>query len=277
MWKYLLLDLYKRIRDDDFPTYAATITYFLILSLFPFLIFLITLLTRTALFNFYHYFNILDALKELNKVIPADITAVIEQGLGEINSNKSDTFLSISLVLTIYSASRGVRAVMRIMNKAYDTRETRGFFRILFMSFMYTVGLALLLLAGFTFVLLTSAIGTKIFDWLGVPEAFKVWNFLIGSVLPIAVMVVVYMFIYRFTPNVKLTFGNVWAGSLFATIASIIASMFFSIYVTHFANYSVIYGGLGSIIVLLIWLYMISFILVLGGEINASLQSYRNR
>lgn len=278
MWRSLPKDLFKRFNEDDLLSYAATITYFFILSLFPFLIFLITLLARTAIFDANHYFNLMDSINKLEGIAPPEVLQVLQQGLKEVNTSKSNTFLSLSLFFTVYSASGGVQIIMKVMNRAYKIQESRCFFKVLFLSFIYTVGFALLILVAFIFSLLTSQLGVQLFNYLGLASFYKVWSFIINIVLPIFIMTVLFMFIYRFTPDRKLRFSQVWGGSLFATLASLIASRLFSYYVSHFFNYSVVYGSIGSIIVFLVWLYLLSFILIFGGELNASLECYfKNR
>lgn len=272
VFKYVLLDMYKRIKDDDITAYAAQITYFLILSMFPFLIFFITILGRTSLIAQ------LEKLTFTSNFIPSEITSIIQQVLNEIYTfQSSDTFLSISLLITIYSASRGVRAIMKGMNKAYRTRETRSIIEKFLVSFVYTIGLAMLIIVALALLVFGNMLGSMLFDYLGIDWLYyKLWRTL-RLIIPIALMLLVYLFIFRATPNIKLTFKQVFPGAFFSTLISICASSIFSFYVNNFADYSVVYGSIGSIIVLLLWLYIISTVLILGGELNASLKNYREK
>lgn len=262
----------KRIKDDEITAYAAQITYYLILSIFPFMIFFITILGRTNLIV-----AGIEGLTNMMSFVPQEISDLLDQVLTEITGKQSDTFVSLSIIITIYSASRGVRAIMRGMNKAYKARETRGVIQKFFISFIYTIGLALVIVAALALVVFGSILGKMLFDWLGIGELYgQIWDLLrIG--IPVLLIMVILLFIYRATPNVKLTFKQVIPGAIFSTLGSFIASGIFSFYVNHFADYSVVYGSIGSIIILLLWIYIISIVLILGGELNASLKIYQEK
>lgn len=270
MIRFLLIDMLKRIKNDEITAYAAQTTYFLILSIFPFLIFFITVMGRMNLIAL----GINEFTNTLS-FVPTEIATLLDDVLADITAVQTDTIASVSIIITVYSASRGVRAIMRAMNKAFDLRETRGFLQKMFISFVYTLGLALIIVIALALVVFGKAIGGLLFGWLGISRYYvTVWN-LIRLFVPILLTVVVLAFIYRATPNVRLKFKNVLPGTLFATCASFIASYIFSYYINNFGNYSVVYGSIGSIIVLLLWLYIISIILILGGEVNASFKKYK--
>lgn len=270
MLRFLLIDMLKRIKNDEITAYAAQTTYFLILSIFPFLIFFITVIGRFIPITF----GVTDLFSSVH-FIPNEITGLLENVLGDITREQNDTIASVSILFTIYSASRGVRAIMRAMNKAYNLRETRSFFQKMFISFLYTIGLALVIILALALVVFGRTLTSFLFGWLGISRYYvSVWN-LIRLLVPIFITIIVLAFIYRSTPNVKLSFGYVIPGTVFASLASFVASFIFSYYINNFGNYSVIYGSIGSIIILLLWLYIISIILILGGELNASYKKFK--
>ncbi|NMA83411.1 MAG: YihY/virulence factor BrkB family protein [Epulopiscium sp.] len=261
---YLFYDLFCRFREDEVPALGAQLTYYLILSFFPFLIFLLTLLSYTpltseqVLFNFIH-------------LVPQSTYELITSFAKGLVDNRSQTLLSFSMLGTLWAASKGVIAVIRGLNKAYDEEETRPFWHIRGIALVYTIALALMIIFTFATLVIGNTLGEYLFDFFQIIPAFTmIWS-LIRFLLSLSILILIFAFLYRATPNRQLTLKESIPGALFATFAWIIVSILFSFYVNYFANFSSTYGSIGGIIALLIWLYISSIIIIMGGEFNASL------
>ncbi|TJY41471.1 YihY/virulence factor BrkB family protein [Cohnella pontilimi] len=256
--------LITRFRDDDVPSLGAQLTYYLILSFFPFLIFLVTLLGFFSLSG--------DSIvHQFIRLLPTDSGQAVESVLQEVNQHRSGALLSFGMLGTIWAASNGVNAIIKGLNKAYDEEETRPFWKVRAISVASTLVLAVVILSAMLLLIFGKVIEKYIAHFLFLSDAFHmIWSILQFAV-PLAAMFGVFLLLYRLTPDRRLSWREVIPGSVFATFGWIASSLLFSLYVNHFGNYSKTYGSIGGIIVLLLWLYWSSIIIVLGGEINATL------
>lgn len=261
--------LYCRIQDDEVPAMGAQLTYYLILAFFPFLIFVIAVLSFTDLSvqNVIHYIQL---------VLPEMSASTITDAFAEIQQSRSGSLLSFGLLITLWSASNGISAVMKALNKAYDAEETRPFWKVKAISLVFTIVLAVVIVSSFVMLVFGRVIGDKLYKFTQLPGSFdQIWA-VAQFALPIVMMIVVFALLYLFIPNLKLKFKEVIPGAVFSTFGWIAISLLFSFYVNNFGSYSKTYGSIGGIIVLLTWLYLSSITIVLGGEINAVLHFDRN-
>jgi Predicted membrane protein len=260
--KYFFIDLMIRFNKDDLSAIASQLAYSLILAFFPFLIFLITLIGYT-------HISETELLSLFHSILPENAFNLINNTTIELLTTKHPSLLSISLLLILWSASSGFNAVIKGLNKAYSLKESRNFFMLQFISILGTVAITFIILI-MVFLLVFSKI-----IWLYVTYKFNWLNHVITMLIIIRYVIVVslgiftFSALYRYGPSKKLTWEEVCYGSIFSTFSIIIVSSIFSYYVNNFSSYSVIYGSIGAIIVLLLWLYIISLIILLGGEINA--------
>ena len=258
----LLRLLWHRIEEDDLPGLSAQLAYFFLLSLFPLLIVLFTLLP---------YFPIPheDMLGMIRDFAPAEAMKLIEKNVKEIMSQRNGGLLSFGIIGTIWSASNGINAIVRAFNKAYNVKESRSFIVARGMAVLLTFGMIFVFLLAIILPVFGKEIGLFLFSQLGYTEQFiKVWNTLswLGSAV---ILFLIFTGLYWSAPNVKLKCRSAFPGAIFATIGWILSSMGLSFYVGNISNYSLTYGGIGAIIVLMIWLYLSAFIIILGGEVNA--------
>lgn len=240
-------------------------SYYLILAFFPFLIFLLILLSFTPITGDL-------ALADLSRLIPRSSYEIIEDVVEQTLAAKRHTLLSFGFIFTLWSASSGVNAIIRGINKAYDEPETRPFWMITGISLLFTIGLVIIIILSLTLLVLGKLLGLMFFNYLGFSSFFTTSWGVFRYTLPLIVMLLVFAFFYRVAPNRKINFAEVLPGAIFSTLGWVAISWAFSFYVNNFANYSRTYGSLGGIIVLLLWLYISSIIILLGGEINAILR-----
>ncbi|WNQ10493.1 YihY/virulence factor BrkB family protein [Paenibacillus aurantius] len=258
-------NLYCRFQDDEVPAMGAQLTYYLILSFFPFLIFLI------ALVSFMPFLNSGEIIGSISRMLPQTSNETIRSVLDEIQQSKSSTLLSVGIITTIWSASKGIDGILKALNKAYDEEETRPFWKVKGASIMFTLLMAVVIVFTFGMLIFGKWIGEMIFKFLHVPAFFDIIWSIAKYVLPLGMMAAMFVLLYRFIPNRHLSFREVLPGALFTTVGWIVTSLLFSFYVNNFGNYTKTYGSIGGIIVLLTWLYISSIIIVLGGEVNATL------
>lgn len=259
-----LQNLYRRFQDDEVPALGAQLTYYLILSFFPFIIFLITLTAYTPL-------NRQDVLTDVIALMPATVSGLVEEIFRDILREHNSAILSVGMIAAIWTASNGMMAIIRTLNKAYDVEERRSYWKVRGISILYTLGFTIVILLSLVMLVFGRIIGLYAYRFFDLPASFEqLWGPL-NNVLSLVLMCTIFAMLYYSAPSRRMRISDVVPGALFATMGWVITSLAFSYYVNHFSSYSKTYGSLGGITVLLIWLYICSILLLLGGEINATL------
>lgn len=255
-------ELNQEIKEDRATGLAAEQAYYYMLSLFPLLILLLSILP-------YLQIEPQKAIEFINNFLPSESTEVLEENIVTIVSERNGGLLTVGILGTIWSASNGMNAFIHAMNVAFDVEETRNFIKARLISIVLT----LVLIFAFIVVLVLPVFGSTIINMIEyvVPlsENFESLINLLRWVVALAVLVVVLTTLYRFAPNKHYPFKQVIPGAVSATIIWLIISLGFSFYVSNFGNYSATYGSLGGVIILMLWLYLTGLTLVIGGEINA--------
>ena len=266
-----LPDLIKRsLKDfvkDDMATYAAALSYAALFALFPFLIFLIALL---GFLNIPEFFDWL--LEQAETAVPVDAYLRLKEVVNQIQAQPRGGLLSFGIVLAIWASSSGIRSLMNALNVAYDVEETRPAWKRYALSIAYTFGLAILLMGGAALMLLGPQAIEWIADQAGLGDVFvTLWTWLRWPVVVVVLMLAAAL-VYYVAPNADQPFALITPGAVMAVVSWIVASIGFSIYVSNFSNYSATYGTLGGVIVLLLYFYISSAVLLLGAEMNAVLR-----
>ncbi|MEH7115532.1 YihY/virulence factor BrkB family protein [Neobacillus niacini] len=260
--KSLLKLLWHRIEEDDIPGLSAQLAYFFLLSLFPLLIFIFTLLPYLQI----PYHDILGSIREF---APPETMELIEKNVNYVMNNRNGGLLSIGIIGTMWSASNGIHALVRAFNKAYNVKESRSFIVSRGMAILLTFGMILVFIVAVLLPIFGREIGVFLFSYLGFKSEFlQIWDML-RLVVSAIILFLIFTGLYWIAPNVKLRCRSAFPGAAFATIGWILSSYALSFYVGNFGNFSLTYGSIGAIIVLLIWLYISGFIIIIGGEINA--------
>ncbi|MCD7032741.1 YihY/virulence factor BrkB family protein [Metabacillus sp. GX 13764] len=263
-------ELINRIQKHDLGDLAAVLAYYFLLSLFPLLIFLLTLLP---------YFQIdpNTVSKFVSQMAPGDSSELITKQINGLISKPNGGLLSFGILATIWSASNATNAVIRSLNVAHTIEESRPFWKVRLMAILLTFALVIgivmtLVLPVFGDVILNTV--QSLFPETAVTDGlFALIRFLISFVLIALILGV----IYYFSPDVKLKVRDIYLGAIIGTILWQILSFAFSLYVSSFANYQATYGSLGGVIVLLTWLYLTGFVILIGGEINAIHYCWRTK
>ncbi|WP_018932544.1 YihY/virulence factor BrkB family protein [Gracilibacillus lacisalsi] len=263
--------LIERITRDDVPGLAAQLSYFFLLSLFPFMIFLITLVG-------YLPFDEINVMNFVATYAPEEIVTMLNDNLGQIMNNRNGGLLSIGIIGTLWSASNGINALVRSFNKAYNIEEERSFIVMRGISIILTIAMLLVIVVAFLLPIFGKMIGVYLFSFFGLSQGFlDMWNTLRWVISSIIFFIVLTM-LYRMAPSKRVYFKHVYIGAIFATICWQLTSLAFSYYVTSMGNYSATYGSLGGVIILMIWFYLSGMIIIVGGEINAQIEKRaRNR
>lgn len=271
-WFVFIEQLLYRFEDDGVTEIGAQLTYYLILAIFPFIIFFLSILQFTPLAD-------ADILQRLLSPLPGASKDLFYDLINNIIKGGSVGLLSFGAIGSIWASSNGVMAIIKAVNRAYDLEESRPYIKLKGLSIIFTLGLFVVLIGAFTVLIF----GEVIFDALVESYTWPsivIWKIL-KVLIPLLFMVLSISLLYKFSPSIKkgvnIKFSESMPGALFTSVFWIILSVGFSFYVNNFGNYSKTYGSLGGVIIFLIWLYMSSIVIVLGAEVNATLLSMKDK
>ncbi len=265
----IIHEIYCRFQDDEVPALSAQLTFYLTLSFFPFLIFVLTILNYTPISS--EIF-----LSLLSNLLPKETYYLVYHTIKETVSTSNRTLLPFGMVTTLWSASNGVNSVIRGLNKAYDEEETRSFFRLRGISLIFTIVLSITILLSSALIVFGRYIGIFMATHLGFNHSVSsVWN-TFRQIIMITTIFVVLLFLYKYMPNRELLYRDVLPGTIFSTFFWFVLSNLFSKYIENFGKYNIMYGSIAGIIILLLWIYMSSIVLLLGGEINGVILFAKN-
>jgi len=254
---------FKEFSEDNMTDWAASLTYYGLLALFPALIALMSLIGLVG----DPQATIKTITEIVHKISPSASTEPFES-VAKAKSASGIAFI-IGLVLALNAASGYVGAFMRASNVVWETPEGRGFFKLKPLQILVTLMMILLLALVLLSVVLTGPIVEAVAGPLGIGStAVSIWNI---AKWPVLLVVVMLMFgvLYHFSPNVKMpSFKWVSAGAVLAVILWIIASALFAFYVANFGSYNKTYGTLGGFVALLVWVWITNCVLLLGMQFN---------
>lgn len=244
--------------EDAVSTTAAALTYFAILALFPFLLFLVALLGvvldphQTA-----------SLVQQLGAVAPPQVTQILGDRLNALVQHPSGGLLTIGILGAFWSASGAVTSVMEALNRCYDVRETRPMWKRRGLALLVTLAVGVIVIIA---VLVMFAVPFAAHFVGGTLGAAINWiRFPIGGLIVMLSWALLYWALPNVTPH---RFQLVSFGSLFGVVIWLVASWGFSEYVRHSHGYEATYGAVGGMIVLLVWMYISSVVVLLGAEMN---------
>jgi membrane protein len=268
-WPTILKRTFKQFGEDKLTTWAAALTYFGILSLFPMLLALVSVLGVIG------PSAIQPLLDNLSTVAPGPAKDILTNVLNSLQSNKggSTVALIIGLAAAIWSASGYIGAFMDAANNVWDAPEGRPIWKKIPVRLAVTIVLLILLTVTALAIVFTGPVAKQVGDIIGLGSTFvQVWSIVKWPILLLIVSFMISL-LYWACPNVKQPgFPWVTPGGLLAVVLWIIASALFAFYVSNFSSYNKTYGSLGGVIVFLTWLWITNIIILLGAEFNSEME-----
>lgn len=254
---------FSEFDENDMSTYAAALAFRALLSLFPFLLFLTATL---SFFNVPQFFNWLRDQAAI--AFPPMVMEMIDPVLDQLQDENS-TILSISIIMAIWVSSTGMRSLMNAMNNAYNVQESRPAWKLFPLSIGFTLGMGLLLMLAAGFMVIGPAAAEWLANQLGMKDLWtSLWGWLRWPFVVVILMFVVAM-IYYLTPDVEQEFRFITPGSVIAVVVWIGASIGFGIFARNFGNFQLFYGGIGAVIILLLYFYISAAVMLYGAQLNA--------
>ena len=260
--------LYQRFLDHRITYTAGQVAFFFILSLFPFLIFTNALIAS---------FNIPPevAIDFLRPFFPETIVSYVAEYLDFINTQSNMPLLSLGIAISLFSSSKSVRSLAYSFNLAYDTDRNKHFLLEIIFSMFFIFISAIIFIASTVVVALGNDFLLDILATmninLGFLDIIAIWRWItMGALLFLSLLLA-----YRFLTGVKITFSEAFPGALFSLAGFLLLTLGFSFYVNHIVSRSFIYGSVGALILLMLWMYFAGIILILGAEINKIFHDFK--
>jgi YihY family inner membrane protein len=261
----------REFQVDNLKDWAAALTYYSVLSIFPALLVLISLLDLAG------PSTIEKLLDNLGQVAPGSVNQILEGAINNLRQTRGSAgVLALAgLAVALWSASNYIAAFMRASNAIYDVPEGRPVWKTLPIRIAVTVVVMVLLAASAVAVVATGGLADRIGRLLGLGSAVvTAWDIVKW---PVLLLVISFMFalLYWASPNAKQGFRWVTPGGILAVVVWVAASVAFAIYVANFGSYNKTYGSLASVIIFLVWLWLSNTAILLGAELNAELERSR--
>ena len=251
----------EAMRDDHVGAYAAQTAYFIMLSFFPFIILLVTLIRYTSI-------TPADVYEAAQMIFPPSMDSFILGLINEVYSKTAVT-VSISAVVAAWSAGKGFLGLMRGMNTIYNVEERRNYIILRLRSALYTVVFVVAVILSLVVLVFGNSIHEALTEHLPFVAVVTGVIVRLKGVVGICFLTVVFMVMYRFVPNRRARILSQAPGALFSAVCWYVFSIFFSLYVEYSPGLSNMYGSLTTIVLVMLWLYFCMYIILLGAEINS--------
>jgi membrane protein len=252
--------------DHDMTTYAAALTYHVFLALFPFILVLLAALSFLRMPELFEWL-----IAQAEALLASDAVAQVEQIVGEVQEQQHGGLLSLGILGALWAASAGMRSTMNALNQAYEVPDARPMWKRYGVSILYTLLLALLVILATAAMVLGPELVASVAATFGMDQVVVgVWRWIRFPVGVVLAMLAISLLYYA-APNVRQPFRFVTPGSVLAVVLWILAVVGFTTYVKNFGQFSVAYGSIGAVIVLLLYLFISAMALLLGGELNAAI------
>jgi membrane protein len=272
-WKDILKRTVKEFQDDNLTDWAAALTYYGVMSLFPMLLVLVALLGLVGQES-----TISTVTDSLRAAGLGDVAKNVQGPLDEIVRNKggAGALVGFGLLAALWSASGYVGAFTRAMNMIYEVREGRPFWKLRPLQVVITLATVLLISLALLAVVVSGPVAEAVGSAVGVGDtAVTVWGIAKWPVL-LAVLMGLLAGLYYVAPNVRQPrLRWISPGSVIAVVVWILASAGFGLYVSNFGSYGKTYGALGSVITFLVWMWLSNLALLFGGELDSELERER--
>jgi membrane protein len=262
-------EMFERFINHDIVGSGAQMAYYILLFIFPLLIFIITVLGYLNL-------PVDDATFFISLIVPSEAIEFFSKYIEYILTEKQANLLYVSLFATFWTASNALKVLIDSMNRAYAATENRSYIKRKVLAIPFTLLIALCIAAALFIPILGKNLLLWISNFVYISPVLIEYLRYLRWIMAIFTIFNVMLVVYFIAPSVKIKILYIVPGAALATTAWIVMSMFFSLYFRIFNGYAVIYGSIGAFVVLMIWLLWSSIVIIIGGELNAALAGRRS-
>lgn len=257
----------KKIRDDYVSAFSAQAAFFIIISFFPFIMFLLSIVP---------FFSLEEStiLNLVTQVFPNAFNSFIVLVVTEVyHKTNSGTLISITAITALWSAGKGFLAIMKGLNSVYEIKETRKSIFLRFISTVYTLIFAIMLVA----TIILFVFGNKLYLWIEmrfpVLQDLALLIISLRTIVGLITLLIFFLIIYTVVPNRKAKISQELPGAFVCAAGWMGFSYAFSYYIDHYSNYTSMYGSLTTIVLFMLWMYFCMYILFIGAEVNLLIQN----
>ena len=258
----------RKLSDDSISAFAAQAAFFTILSVFPFLMFLLSLLN-------YLPFSVTELKDFILSVFPSIISTVITDILSEVSTQTPGTVLSVTALAALWSASRGALALVRGINAVYGHKQHRNYLRLRIISALYTLVFAILLVISLLLLVFGNQVYRLIMSHIPLLGDTAFFILSLRPIIILSLLTGFFLLFYMVIPSRRIKFLHAFPGAVLSAGGWLLFSFLFSFYIDHMGRFSRLYGSLTAIAVCMLWLYFCMYILFIGAEINMILSHPR--
>ena len=269
-WGALAKRVWSEIQKDNVFGRAAELSYYFLLALFPFLIFLTSVIglvlgsgtgTRHQLFDY------------LGRIMPPSAFQLLDNTMREVTASSSGGKLSFGVVAALWAASNGLSAITATLNTAYDLEESRPWWKQRLTAIGLTIGISILIILALVLIVAGGRIAEGLASAYGLGPVFPIaWKIIQWPVV-LGCMILAFALIYYFAPDFR---EQSWTwltpGAAIGVVLWLLVSIAFRVYLSFFDSYSATYGSLGAVIILMLWLYFTGAAVLIGGEVNSEIE-----
>ena len=258
----LVKNVMENMEEDHISEYTAQCSYYTILSFIPFVILLITLIQYTNI----EQQTLFDAI---SKIIPSSMSEFVLDIVKEVYSKSIGT-ISISIIFTLWSAGKGLYALMKGLHEVFkvDDKKKNSVIYLKLMSILQTIVFIILIVLGLIFLVFGNSLISIIKQYFGGFVNYTILSSIITEITFIFVTFIIFLCLYKFVPKKKIAFRSQIPGAIFGAIALNVVSFVFSKYLDIFKGFSITYGSLTTLMLIMMWTYSCFYTLFLGAELN---------
>lgn len=251
----------NKAQKDHITAFSAQAAFFTVLSFFPFLIVVLSLMRFFPI-------TLQDMIDLVRNYLPEQYSGAVIPIINSLNGRLTTTYMSLTILTLLWSASKGILSMMTGLNTIHEIEEKRNYFVLRFISSIYIGLMAVAVLFGMVLLLFGNSLLIQLYRFQPVLENQHLVFASIRFTLAFLIFLIVFIIMFRFLPSDNFKTKEILPGALFASIGWLILSFLFSMYFDNFSFYNIMYGGLTSILLTLLWLYFCMMILFIGAEIN---------
>lgn len=255
-----------KTRDDFISAFSAQAAFFIIISFFPFVMFLLTLLQYLPLSE-----SSLVAM--ITKFLPISIKSLLVDIISELYAKASTTLLSVTIITTLWSSARGFLAIIRGLNGVYRIKETRNYFKLRFFATIYTLCFTIIILISLGILVFGNKIYIYIQSKLPLLSDLALVIISLRTIVGLCILVVFFLLLYILIPNRKTKILQELPGAIVSAAGWMLFSYAYSFYIDNMGNFSYMYGSLAAIVLCMLWVYFCMYIMFIGAEINVVLKN----
>lgn len=265
----IVLWFINKFDRDRVSIHAAQVAFFVLVSIIPFLMFLITLLQYTPLTEDF-------IMESIRNIVPGNLGQFVDDLLQESYSASSGTLLSVTVIATLWAGSKGFWGIVYELDKIYAVKDQRNILVCRIQSIFYTIVFTAMIIAS----MIVLVYGNQIVQWLS--RAFPLLSYVhlivfwLRSAISFLLFTIYFLFLYRFVPNRKSKFRNELPGAVLAAFLWIAFSYLYSLYIDYYSSFRSVYGSLTYLVLLMLWLYFCMIILFYGAMLNQYLHEKKS-